>query len=61
MECIGGWKRALTPLTNGDTPPGIGTLIVGGVAPLVNGDYGGWTGTAHLSRRGAMSSILIPN
>jgi hypothetical protein len=33
------------PLTNGDAPPGIGTLMVGGVAPLVNGDNGGWTGT----------------
>jgi hypothetical protein len=33
------------PLTNGDAPPGIGALMVGGVAPLVNGDNGGWTGT----------------
>jgi hypothetical protein len=36
-------------LTNGDAPPGIGTLMVGGVAPLVNGDNGGWTGTEPLS------------
>jgi len=27
----------------------IGTLMVSGVAPLVNGDNGGWTGTAQLA------------
>jgi hypothetical protein len=39
------------PLTNGDAPPGIGTLMVGGVAPLVNGDNGGWTGTLPLTKK----------
>jgi len=33
------------PLTNGDAPPGTGTLMVDSIAPLVNDDNGGWTGT----------------
>jgi hypothetical protein len=57
MECIGGWKRALMPLTNGDAPPGIGTLMVGGVAPLVNGDNGGWTGTDRYFISGRLRDI----
>jgi hypothetical protein len=32
-------------LANGGAPLGIGTLMVGGVSPLTNGDNVGWTGT----------------
>jgi len=43
-------RLTIRSLTNSDTPPAISEKMVGGIAPLANGDNAGWTGTdAHAS------------
>jgi formylmethanofuran dehydrogenase subunit C len=61
MDGNGGWKRARRPLINGDAPLSIGTLMVGGMAPLVNGDNGGWTGTAQVGFLERRCRHCLPN
>jgi hypothetical protein len=46
MGCIGGWNCNPTTIDQWPGPLGNSTLLVGGVAPLVNNGIAGWTGTA---------------
>ena len=47
VACIGGWNCNLTTIDQWRGPLSNGTLLAGGVAPLVNGGIGGWTRTDH--------------